>query len=92
MDTDSANTESSPCEATAPAKNRSTAPNSPNICRQPDPIAKAAERCGKWKPEFRSTTEGIRIIMRNMADFQSVKSHFDSRNLSYYSFPKSENP
>jgi hypothetical protein len=27
-----------------------------------------------------------------MADFQSVKSHFDSQNLSYYSFPKSEKP
>jgi hypothetical protein len=31
--------------------------------------------------------------MRNMADFQSVKSNFDSQNLSYYSFfPKSEKP
>jgi hypothetical protein len=28
-----------------------------------------------------------------MADFQSVKSHFDTNNLSYNSFyPKSENP
>jgi hypothetical protein len=28
-----------------------------------------------------------------MANFQSVKSHFGSRNLSYYSFlPKSEKP
>jgi hypothetical protein len=27
-----------------------------------------------------------------MADFQSFKSHFDSQNMSYYSFPKSENP
>jgi hypothetical protein len=28
-----------------------------------------------------------------MADFQSVKSHFDSQNLSYYSFfQKSEKP
>jgi hypothetical protein len=28
-----------------------------------------------------------------MADFQSVKSHFDSQNLSYYLFfPKSEKP
>jgi hypothetical protein len=42
--------------------------------------------------EFRSTRNGIRVIMRSMADFQSVKSHFDSRNLSYYSFPKSEKP
>jgi hypothetical protein len=28
-----------------------------------------------------------------MADFQSVKSHFDSQNLSHYSFfPESEKP
>jgi hypothetical protein len=28
-----------------------------------------------------------------MADFQSVKSHFEAHNLSYYSFyPKSEKP
>jgi hypothetical protein len=27
-----------------------------------------------------------------MGDFQSVKSHFDSQNLSYDSFPKSEKP
>jgi hypothetical protein len=28
-----------------------------------------------------------------MADFQSVKSHFDAHNLSYYTFyPKSEKP
>jgi hypothetical protein len=33
------------------------------------------------------------IITRSIVDFQSVKSHFDTNNLSYYSFyPKSENP
>jgi hypothetical protein len=41
--------------------------------------------------EFHSTRNGTRVITISMADFQSVKSHFDSQNLSYYSFfPKSE--
>jgi hypothetical protein len=42
--------------------------------------------------EFRSRRIGTRVITRNVADFQSIKSHFDSQNLSYYSFPKSEKP
>jgi hypothetical protein len=41
--------------------------------------------------EFRSTINGTRVITRSMADFQSVISHFDTNNLSYYTFyPKSE--
>jgi hypothetical protein len=43
--------------------------------------------------EFRSTRNGTSVITRSIADFQSVKSHFNSQNLSYYSFfPKSEKP
>jgi hypothetical protein len=43
--------------------------------------------------EFRSTGNGTRVTARNMVDFQSVKSHFDTQNLSYYSFfPKYEKP
>jgi hypothetical protein len=43
--------------------------------------------------QFCSTRNGTRIIVRGMADFQSVKSHFDSQNLPYYySFPKSKKP
>jgi hypothetical protein len=43
--------------------------------------------------EFRSTRNATRVIMRGTADFHSVKSHFDTNNLSYYSFyPKSEKP
>jgi hypothetical protein len=43
--------------------------------------------------EFRSTRNGTRDITRGVADFQSVKSHFDTNNVSYYSFyPKSEKP
>jgi hypothetical protein len=43
--------------------------------------------------EFRSTRNGTRVIARGMADIQSVKSHFDANNQSYYSFyPKSDEP
>jgi hypothetical protein len=43
--------------------------------------------------EFCSTRNGIRVTTRSMADFQSVKSHFNSQNLFYYSFfPKSKKP
>jgi hypothetical protein len=42
--------------------------------------------------EFRSTRNGTRVFTRRMADFQSVKSHCDSENLLYRSFPKSEKP
>jgi hypothetical protein len=36
--------------------------------------------------EIHSTRNGTRVITRGMADFQSVKFHFDSQNISYYSF------
>jgi hypothetical protein len=36
--------------------------------------------------EFRSTRNGTRVITRGMADFQSVKYHFDANNLTYYTF------
>jgi uncharacterized paraquat-inducible protein A len=36
--------------------------------------------------------EREKVIKRSKADFHSVKSHFDSQNLSYYSFSKSEEP
>jgi hypothetical protein len=36
--------------------------------------------------EFQSTRIGTRVITSGMADFQSVKSHFDTNNLSYYLF------
>jgi hypothetical protein len=43
--------------------------------------------------EFRTTRNRTKIITRDMADFQSIKSHFDTMKLSYYRFfPKSEKP
>jgi hypothetical protein len=43
--------------------------------------------------EFRNTRNGTRVLMKSLADFQSVKSYFDQHQLSYFSFfPKSEKP
>jgi hypothetical protein len=43
--------------------------------------------------EFRNTRNGTRVITRSLADFHSVKSHFDGQHLAYYTFfPKSEKP
>jgi hypothetical protein len=43
--------------------------------------------------EFRSTINGTRVVTKNMMDYQSVKTYFESKNLPYYIFyPKSEKP
>jgi hypothetical protein len=42
---------------------------------------------------IRSTRNRTTVITRDVADYQFVKPHFDTNNLSYYSFyPKSEKP
>jgi hypothetical protein len=43
--------------------------------------------------EFRTTRNGTRVLMKSLADFQSVKCFFDRNCLSYFSFfTKSEKP
>jgi hypothetical protein len=43
--------------------------------------------------EFRSTRNGTRVVMREMADFSAIRSHFESNNLHYFTFhPKSQKP
>jgi hypothetical protein len=90
MATDSANTEATPREAATPAK-----PGPPPIILTSAVnlilLQKQLKGLVSENSEFRSTRNGTRVISRSLADFQSVKSHFDSQNLSYYSFfPKSE--
>jgi hypothetical protein len=42
---------------------------------------------------FCTTRNGTRIITKDMVDYQSVKAHFETNNLSYYTFyPKSQKP
>jgi hypothetical protein len=36
---------------------------------------------------------GTRVVTREMADYYAIRTHFDGRNLNYYTFhPKSEKP
>jgi hypothetical protein len=43
--------------------------------------------------EFRSTRNGTRVVTREMEDYQSIRKHFDSNHLNYFTFhPKSDKP
>jgi hypothetical protein len=92
MDTDSANTEPSPREATTPAKTGRLPPivltSAVNLIHLQKQLKGVSENF-----KFRSTRNRTRVITRSMANFQPVKSHFNIQNLSYYSFfPKSKKP
>jgi hypothetical protein len=90
MDTDSTNTEATPREAAAPAKPGRPPPIVLTSAVNLILLQKQLKVVVSENFEFRSTRNGTRVITRNMADFQSFKSHFDSQNLSYYFFSKSE--
>jgi hypothetical protein len=93
MDTDSTNTETTPLEAAASAKPGRPPPIVLTSAVNLIPLQKQLKCVVSENFEFRSTRNGTRVITRNMADVQSVKSYFDSQNLSYYFFfPKSEKP
>jgi hypothetical protein len=43
--------------------------------------------------EFCNTRNGTRIVTKEMADFSTIRSHFESNNLTYFTFhPKSQKP
>jgi hypothetical protein len=43
--------------------------------------------------EFRNTRNGTRVVTKEMVDFSAIRSHFESSNLSYFTFyHKSQNP
>jgi hypothetical protein len=93
MDTDSAGSEASSCKATASGKTDRSPPiiltSAVNLIQ----LQKQLKSVVNEDFEFRSTRNGTGVITRGMADFQSVKFYFDSRNLYYFSFyPKSEKP
>jgi hypothetical protein len=93
MDTDSTNTEATPREAATPTKPGRPPPIVLTFTVNLILLQKQLKGVVSESFEFCSTRNGTRVITRNMADFQSVKSHFDSQNMSYYSFfPKSEKP
>jgi hypothetical protein len=90
MDTNASGTEANSNEA-VPGKTGRPPPkistSKTNLIR----LQKELKFVDKEDFEFRSTRNGTRVNTGSMADFQSVKPHFDTHNLSYYSFyPKSE--
>jgi hypothetical protein len=43
--------------------------------------------------EFRNTRNGIRVVTKEMEDFTIIHCHFESNNLSYFTFyPKFQKP
>jgi hypothetical protein len=94
MDTDAASTEvvSTQQEATAGKTGRSP----PIILTTPTNLVQLQKQLKDVVAEtfeFRNTRNGTRVLTKSLADFQSVKSYFDQRYLSYFSFfPKSEKP
>jgi hypothetical protein len=93
MGTDSASTKTNPEEKAVPGKAGRPPPivltSAVNLIQ----LQKQLKGVVSGNFEFRSTRNGTRVITRGMADFQSVKSHFDSQKLSYFTFfAKSEKP
>jgi hypothetical protein len=41
---------------------------------------------------FRNTRHGTRVVTKEMADFSAIPSHFESNNLLYFTYPKSQKP
>jgi hypothetical protein len=76
----------------------------PDKAGRPPPIAlttaanliqlqKQIKTVTKQSFEFRTTRNGTRVITRDMVDYLAVKAHFDSTNMSYFTFfPKSLKP
>jgi hypothetical protein len=86
MDTDSTNTEATSREAAAPAKPSRPPPIVLTSAVNLILLQKQLKGVVSENFQFRNTRNGTRVNSRSMADFQSVKPHFDSQNLSYYSF------
>jgi hypothetical protein len=91
MDTDASGTEATSNEEEVPCKTGRPPPiiltSTANLIQ----LQKQLNSAVKVNFEFCSTRKITGVITRVMVDFQSVKSHFDANNLSYYSFyPKSE--
>jgi hypothetical protein len=93
MDTDSFSTEATSNEEAVPGETgrppQIILTSTTNLIQ----LRKQLRNVVKESFDFCSTRNGNRVITRGMADFQSVKSHFDTNNLSYYSFyPKFQKP
>jgi hypothetical protein len=93
MDTEASGTEANTNEETVSDKSDRPYPKILTPTIHPIQLQKQLKSVVKGIFEFRSTRNGTKVITRSMADFQSVKSHFEDNNVFYYSFyPKSEKP
>jgi hypothetical protein len=93
MDTDSAGAEVTANEETVPGKSGRLPPVILTLQTNLIQLQKQLKNVVKGDFEFRSTRNGTRVVTKDMADFEAVKSHFTNHNLSYYSFfPKSQKP
>jgi hypothetical protein len=91
MDTDASGTEANSNEEAVPDKTGRPSPIILTSTTNLILLQKVLKIVVEEHFELLSARNGTRDITRNMADFQSIKYHFDARNLSYYSFyPKSE--
>jgi hypothetical protein len=76
MDTDASGTEATSNEEEVPGKSSRPPPiiltSTTNLIQLQNQLKNVV----KENFEFRSTRNGTRVITRDMADFQSVKSHF----------------
>lgn len=93
METDPSTTEGSSSASTASAKPGRPPPiiltSAVNLIQ----LQKQLKNVVEGNFEFRSTRNGTRVITKSLADFQSVKSLFDSQLLSYFTFfLKTEKP
>jgi hypothetical protein len=93
MDTNSSSTDATTNEETVPGKTDRPPSIILTSTTKLIQLQKQLQNVVKENFQFHSTRNGIRVIMKVMVDFQSVKSQFDTNNLSYYSFYlKSEKP
>jgi hypothetical protein len=92
MDTDAASTEASPRETTTANTGRPSPiilTSAVNLIQ----LQKQLKNVMKDDFEFRSTRNGTRVVTRGMVDFQTMKSHLEENDLSFFiCYSKAEIP
>jgi hypothetical protein len=91
MDTDVPGTESNAAEETVPGKLGRPPPIVLTSATNFIQLQKQLKDVAKQIFKFCTTRNGTRVITKDMVDYQSVKTHFETNNHSYYTFyPKSQ--
>jgi hypothetical protein len=86
MVTDAPGTESNSTEEAVPGKSPQSLPI---VLRSATSLIQLQEQLkgvAKQTLELCSTKNGTRIVTKDMVDYQSVKTYFESNNISYYTF------